>query len=227
MFSRMLVANRGEIAVRAFRAGREAGECTWKEPEPRPAPAHAEALSAGRRGTLNRLLFPRPTRDVEDSCRTYGDLSVLPTGESFYGLRHGAEHTIPLGPGQRVLMGLQAVGEPDERGYRTVMRTVDGQLRPVVVRDQSVASVAAAAEKAECNDPGHVAAPFQDVVTVDVAVGDTVNVGDPVATIEAMRRQAAIAAQASGTVLRVALPRVSPVDGGDLVLVITQEEQAK
>jgi pyruvate carboxylase len=200
---------------------------TWKEPEPTLAPADAAALESDRRSTLNRLLFPGPTRDYDDSVHTYGDLSVLPTGDYFYGLRHNAEHTIPLGPGQRVLMGLQAVGEPDERGYRTVMCTVDGQLRPVVVRDRSIASVAAAAEKADRNDPGHVAAPFQGVVTAGVSVGDTVEVGDPVATIEAMKMEAAIAAPVSGTVVRVALPGVSPVDGGDLVLVIAQEGQQK
>jgi pyruvate carboxylase len=184
------------------------------------APEDAAELRRDRRSTLNRLLFPGPTSDFEDTCHTYGDLSVLPTGDYFYGLRQGAEHTVPLGPGQRVLLGLQAVGEPDERGYRVVMCTVDGQLRPVVVRDRSVASVAAVAEKADQRHPGQVAAPFQGVVTVKASVGDVVKAGDPVATIEAMKMEAAITAPVDGTVSRLAITGVLPVDGGDLLLVI-------
>jgi pyruvate carboxylase len=200
---------------------------THKPANPTLSEADATALGTDRRSTLNRLLFPAPTREYEDSVRAYGDLSVLPTVDFFYGLRQGAEHTVPLGPGQRVLMGLQAVGDPDERGYRTVMCTVDGQLRPVVVRDRSVAAVAAAAEKADRSNPGHVAAPFQGTVTVTVAVGDVVRAGDPVATIEAMKMEAAIAAPTDGTVARVAIAGVSPVDGGDLLLVVAPGEQTR
>jgi pyruvate carboxylase len=107
------------------------------------------------------------------------------------------------------------------------MCTVDGQLRPVVVRDRSVAAVAAVAEKADRNHPGHVAAPFQGTVTVTVALGDTVKAGDPVATIEAMKMEAAIASPTDGTVARVAIPGVSPVDGGDLLLVVDATEQTR
>jgi pyruvate carboxylase len=184
------------------------------------APADAAGLQHDRRGTLNRLLFPGPSRDFEEGRRTFGDLSILPTGDYFYGLVPGTEHVVPLGPGQRVILGIQAIGDPDERGYRVVMCTVDGQLRPVAVRDRSVASVAAVAEKADRARPGHVAAPFQGVVTVNVAAGDHVEAGAAVATIEAMKMEAAITAPVSGVVSRVALAGVSPVDGGDLVLVI-------
>ena len=188
------------------------------------APADLERLRTEPRTTLNQLLFPGPSRDFEDLRGSFGDVSVLPTVDYFYGLRQGAEHVIDLGPGQRVLVGLQAVGQPDERGYRVVMCTVDGQLRPVTVRDRSVASVAAAAEKADRTDPGQVAAPFQGVVTVTVEVGDTVKTGDPVATIEAMKMEAAITAPLDGTVSRVVVSSVSPVDGGDLLLVVDPRE---
>jgi pyruvate carboxylase len=104
------------------------------------------------------------------------------------------------------------------------MCTVDGQLRPVTVRDRSVASVAAAAERADRRDPGQVAAPFQGVVTVTVEAGDTVKAGDPVATIEAMKMEASITAPLDGTVTRVAVSGVSPVDGGDLLLVLAPED---
>ena len=60
---------------------------------------------------------------------------------------------------------------------RTVMATLNGQLRPVPVRDASVAADVQAAEKADRGNPGHVAAPFAGVVTLAVAEGDEVAAG--------------------------------------------------
>ncbi len=47
------------------------------------------------------------------------------------------------------------------------MATLNGQLRPIQVRDRSVAVDVPAKEKADKNNPEHVAAPFAGVVTVD------------------------------------------------------------
>jgi len=177
-------------------------------------------LAADRRTTLNRLLFPGPTKDFTESRERFGDVSVLPTTDYLYGLVAGEEHRIDLAEGRHLLVGLQAIGEPDERGFRMVMTTVDGQLKPVSVRDRSVSAEVAAAEKADPADPGHVGAPFQGVVTPVVAVGDEVSAGDTVATIEAMKMEAAITAPRDGVVQRVALPGTQAVEGGDLVVVL-------
>lgn len=120
-----------------------------------------------------------------------------------------------------LLIGLQAISEPDERGMRTVMCILNGQLRPVEVRDRSVASEVPVAEKADRTKPGHVAAPFAGVVTVGVAEGEQVTAGQTVATIEAMKMEAAITAPADGTVARVAVARTAQVEGGDLLVVLS------
>ena len=130
--------------------------------------------SRTRRATLNELLFPGPTREFLEARETYGDVSVLPTIDYLYGLRHGEEHEVTLEEGKTIILGLQAISEPDERGYRSVMATINGQLRPISVRDRAVASEVAAAEKADPSKPGQVAAPFQGVVTTVVAEGDKV-----------------------------------------------------
>jgi pyruvate carboxylase len=58
------------------------------------------------------------------------------------------------------------------------------------------------------------------VVTVVVAEGDEVEAGATVATIEAMKMEAAITAPVAGMVQRLALGAIQQVEGGDLVLVI-------
>ncbi len=177
-------------------------------------------LASARRRTLNELLFPGPTKEFAESRERYGDTSVLPTIDYLYGLRSGDEHEIDLEPGVRLLFGLQAIGDPDERGYRTVMATINGQIRPISVRDTHVASEVPATEKADPADPSQVAAPFQGVVTIAVAKGDEVAAGDVVATIEAMKMEASITAPQAGTVSRIALSGTQSVEGGDLILVL-------
>jgi len=175
-------------------------------------------LRDDRRATLNTLLFPGSATTFAESREKYGDLSVLPTVDYLYGLRKGEEHAVDLSEGKRLLLGLQAVGDADERGIRTVMCTINGQLRPVTVRDRSVEADAPAQEKADPAKQGHVAAPFDGVVTVVVREGDRVAAGDTVATIEAMKMEASITAPVDGTVARVPLRESQQVEGGDLVL---------
>ena len=127
-----------------------------------------------RQAELNRLLFPGPTKEFDAHRELYGDTSSLSANQFFYGLRHGDEHRVTLERGVELLIGLEAISEPDERGMRTVMCILNGQLRPVVVRDRSIASEVPAAEKADRSNPDHVAAPFAGVVTVAVESGDKV-----------------------------------------------------
>ncbi|MEZ0366713.1 pyruvate carboxylase [Mycobacterium sp. pUA109] len=187
--------------------------------------AEDEAIlaSAGpkRQATLNRLLFPGPTKEFEAHRELYGDTSQLSANQFFYGLRHGEEHRVQLERGVELLIGLEAISEPDERGMRTVMCIINGQLRPVLVRDRSIASSVPVAEKADRTNPGHIAAPFAGVVTVGVAEGDAVEAGQTIATIEAMKMEAAITAPAAGTVARVAVSATAQVEGGDLLVVVS------
>ena len=179
-----------------------------------------DGLASSRRRTLNELLFPAPSAAFAESREKYGDTSVLPTIDYLYGLRAGDEHVIELEPGKTVLFGLQAIGDPDERGYRSVMALINGQIRPISIRDTHVAADVPATEKADPNDPAQVAAPFQGVVTLNVEQGDEVAAGDVVATIEAMKMEASITAPQAGTVSRVTLSGTQSVEGGDLILVL-------
>ncbi|MGI5404598.1 pyruvate carboxylase [Streptomyces sp. CA-135486] len=206
----------------------------WPEPfrtralQGRPPEAKAPTLSAedrrslqdAPRATLNRLLFPGPTKEFDTHREAYGDTSVLRTQDFFYGLEPETEHTVTLEPGVTLLIELEAISEADERGFRTVVATLNGQLRPVAVRDKSIATEVKAAEKAERGNDRHVAAPFAGVVTLQVEEGASVSVGQTVATIEAMKMEASITAQRAGTVQRLAIGRIQQVEAGDLLIEI-------
>ncbi len=177
-------------------------------------------LASDARGTLNRLLFPGPTRDFLAAHERYGDVSVLGTRSFLHGIDVGTEYDIELDRGKKLIIGLQSISEADERGFRTVMCTVNGQLRPVTVRDTSITVDVKVAERADPGLPGHVAAPFAGVVSLVVAEGDVLEAGATVATIEAMKMEAAITSPVAGTVLRVAIGSAQQVEGGDLLVVV-------
>ena len=171
-----------------------------------------------RRALLNELLFPGPTRDFLDVRENYGDISVIKTRDYLYGLRPGEESVIEVEAGVSLYVSLETISDPDDHGMRTVMVSLNGQMRPVMVRDRAVQAVVTQTEKADPANPRHIAAPFSGVVTLGVAAGDAVAQGGVVATIEAMKMEAAISSPMAGIVARVAIPKTQQVEAGDLLV---------
>ena len=201
-----------ELALRRTMSHRAVGADRREEPLP---PAGPE-----RRAALSKLMFPGPWRDQQEAREQYGDVSVIPTLPFFYGLKEEDEHAIDLEPGVRLVFELEAIGEPDDHGMRTVMTRLNGQLRPIDVRDGSIQVTSAAVERADPKDPGHVAAPLAGIVTVQVKAEAEVAEGDPVAVIEAMKMESTISAPLAGRVTRIAAATGSRLEQGDLILVL-------
>jgi pyruvate carboxylase len=97
---------------------------------------------------------------------------------------------------------------------------VNGQLRPIDVRDESVEAPTAKVERADPSDSTHVAAPLTGVVTLRVEVGDEVEAGAPLAVLEAMKMESTVTAPSGGTVKRVPVPSGTRLEQGDLIAVV-------
>ncbi|MGA1783753.1 MAG: pyruvate carboxylase [Pontimonas sp.] len=173
-----------------------------------------------RQALLNELLFPAPTKEFLANREQYGDLSVIDTLDYLYGLRVGEETIVSVEEGVDLYVELEAISDVDDRGMRTVLASLNGHTRPLTVPDRSVSVDIPTAEKADPTQPGHVQAPFAGVTTLKVQVGDSVEAGAVVATIEAMKMEAAITANVSGVVERLATAQTQAVEAGDLLVVI-------
>ena len=181
----------------------------------------AGLASDDRRATLNRLLFPVPAAARAEQRERFGDLSVLPSTLFWYGLdTTGEDIAVGLGKGLRVLLALEAIGEPDDDGMRRVIFRVNGHGRSIDTRDLAVASDRPLAEKIDPTRPGHVGAPFRGVVNVSVAVGDEVRAGDAVAAIEAMKMESSISSPIDGRIERIVTVPGASLEPGDLILEI-------
>ena len=164
-----------------------------------PAQDLSEADSAGARrvrprpsGNPQPAAVPRPDKGIRGPSGTVRRHLGLSANQFFYGLRYGEEHRVELEPGHELIIGLEAISDADEKGMRTVMCVLNGQLRPVAVRDRSVDAEVPSAEKADRTNPNHIAAPFAGVVSLSVGVGDVVAAGAAIGTIEAMKMEATI-----------------------------------
>ncbi len=173
-----------------------------------------------RRSTVTELLLPDPAADFLAVTSAHGEVWRLPSTVFFYGLSPDEEVAIDLEPGKQLLIDLEAVTDADDRGIRTLWCRVNGQPRPIEVRDRRIDSLRPSREQADTDQPGDVAAPMTGVVSISVGEDVEVAAGDVVAVIEAMKMESRITAPMAGRVTRIVAPSGTKLEPGDLVLEI-------
>jgi len=186
------------------------------------AEAEMPGVSVDDEDLCSYLLYPKVYLDYMGRRRNFGPVRVLPTPTFFYGMEPGEEVHVDLRAGVTLIVRLQAISEPDDKGEVKLFFELNGQPRTIRVADRRLATAGARAEKAEDGNPAHVAAPMPGVVgTVAVAQGQAVKAGDVLLTLEAMKMETAITAERPGTVERVVAAAGTQVDAKDLLLVLT------
>ena len=165
------------------------------------------------------LMYPKVFLDYMGRHRDYGPVRVLPTLTYFYGMEEGEEVAIELEAGKTLVLRPQTVSTTNEDGEVKVFFELNGQPRVIRVPDRSAAASANAHPKADPDNQGHVAAPLPGVVaSMNVSAGQTVEAGDVLLSIEAMKMETAIHAEAGGVIARVVTPAGSQVDAKDLLV---------
>lgn len=170
---------------------------------------------------LSYLLFPPVFVDFAEHERQYGDTSVIPTKNFFYGLRPGEEIAVEIEEGKTLIIRYLTVGEVREDGTRTVFFELNGQPREVRIVDRAVEATQPRPPKADPDDPDHVAAPMPGkVATVAVKAGQAVKAGERLLWIEAMKMETAIYSPRDSTVRDVLVKPGSIVEARDLLIVL-------
>ena len=170
---------------------------------------------------ISYALYPKVVRDYLDFCQQHGDTSVLDTETFLYGLEPDREVTISIEPGKSLIIKRTAVGELRQDQTRQVHFMINGQPRAVVVKDLSVASDAPARPRVDPTNPGHVGAPRPGkLLSVAVALGDSVAEGQPLGVVEAMKLETTVRAPTAGKVAEVLAAPGERVEAGDLIFVI-------
>ncbi len=172
------------------------------------------------------LMYPKVFTDFATASENYGPVSVLPTPVYFYGMEPEDEIFVEIERGKTLVIRCLAVGEVDEKGMVTVFFELNGQPRRVKVPDRAHgASALAARRKAEPGNEAHVGAPMPGVVsTLGVAPGQSVQAGDVLLSIEAMKMETALHAERDGTIVEVLVKAGDQIDAKDLLVVFENDE---
>jgi pyruvate carboxylase len=170
---------------------------------------------------VSALMYPKVFAEYVADRNAFGNVSVLPTHTFLYGMESGEEISFELERGKTLIVRFVTVSDVHDDGTRTVFFELNGQPRSVRVRDKSRGVVQEAARKADPANPNHVGAPMPGAVaTIAVAVGQRVERGDVLVTLEAMKMEAAVRADRDGEVIEVAVRPGQPVDAKDLLVVL-------
>ncbi|MCI0465829.1 MAG: pyruvate carboxylase [Beijerinckiaceae bacterium] len=165
------------------------------------------------------LMYPKVFTEFAATIRRYGPVHALPTPVFFYGMQPGTEVLIEIEPGKTLVLVLMTISEADEEGKVKVFFELNGQPRVVFVQDRSAAVTAAARRKAEDGNPSHVAAPMPgSVSTVAVRLGQEIEAGDVVATLEAMKMETVLHAPRGGKIAEILVAPGQQIDARDLLM---------
>ncbi|MAV82457.1 MAG: pyruvate carboxylase [Pelagibacteraceae bacterium] len=171
--------------------------------------------------TLSYIFFPEVFDDYMKHKKRFGDTSVIPTPNYFFGLKAGEEIYISLEPGKTLVIRYFTQSEPNEKGYRTVYFELNGQPRSVDVKDNSISVNDIEKEMADTSKDEHVAAPIPGLL-VDVAVtqGIKVQKGSKLCTIEAMKMETVIYSDRSGKIEKLNVKAGDNIEANQLLMVI-------
>lgn len=172
------------------------------------------------REVVQWLLYPRVFEDFAAHQLKYGEVSILPTPNFFYGLEPGEEIAVDIEQGKTLIIKFLTIGNPHADGTRTVFFELNGQPREVTIVDKSVETDAVKAVKADPGNSHHVGSTMPGmVVAVAVKPGDNVKKGQKLLTLEAMKMETMINAEKDGKIAEVLVRSGSQVDTGDLLVV--------
>lgn len=167
------------------------------------------------------LLYPKVFIDYAQTQRLFGDLTGLPTTAFFYGMVVGQEMNITMGRGKSQIVRYLGSSDPHDDNHRTVFFELNGQPRSIKVGDGASAQLRPPQPKAERDNLRHLGAPMPGIISqIMVKVGDRLARGDALMTLEAMKMQTAIRAEADGTLVALSVHLGQQVDAKDLLAVV-------
>jgi len=165
------------------------------------------------------LMYPKVFLDYVKTQDKYGPTAVLPTPVYFYGLDQGEEIFAEIERGKTMVINYLGRAETNEKGQVRVFFDLNGQPRTITVPDRLKVGEVVVRAKAALGDAKQVGAPMPGVISgLQIKVGDKVTAGDVLLSIEAMKMETAIHAEADGVVAEVTVKQGDQIDAKDLLV---------
>ncbi|XP_026331832.1 pyruvate carboxylase, mitochondrial-like [Hyposmocoma kahamanoa] len=171
---------------------------------------------------MSAAMYPKVTEDYLKNRDKYGPVKYLDTKTFFIGPALGKLMEVPIERGKTIdVKALSVSDEISVTGEREVFFEINGQLRSVMIRDETASKSLKIHPKAVKENPNHVGAPMPGtVIAVKVKVGDKIEKGTPIVVLSAMKMEVAVQAPKGGTVASIAVTVGQKLDGDDLICTI-------
>jgi pyruvate carboxylase len=165
------------------------------------------------------LMYPKVFTDFVRTQDRYGPTEALPTPVYFYGLKEGEELFVEIEKGKTLVVQYLGRAETNEKGEVRVFFDINGQPRTITVPDRLKAGEIVLRAKAALGDPKQLGAPMPGVISsVAIKQGQKVTAGDVLCSIEAMKMETAIHAEADGVIAEVLVKPGDQIDAKDLLV---------
>jgi len=176
---------------------------------------------------VSYALYEKVFTDYTDFVQQHGDVSVIDTPTFFFGMKPNDERAITIEAGKTLIVKLLAVGNVEADGTREVFFELNGRRRYFNILDKNSGIEIITNERADLENPNHIAAPMSGVVVkLHCKEGDVLNAGDRIMVTEAMKMLNVITTPKTGKVARLLFKDGHDVNAGDLVAEIVDTDEA-
>lgn len=164
------------------------------------------------------LMYPKVFMEFMQHKQKYGAVSNIPSTAFFYGLKENEAVEVPLEKGKILEIKLLAQSQA-KNGNIDLFIELNGQLRLLQIPQSGQVSEQSRTQ-AETGNAQHVGAPMPGMIsTVAVKTGQKVEKGETLFTVEAMKMELAVKAEADCIIQDILLNSGQSVKTMDLVMV--------
>ncbi|XP_069821355.1 pyruvate carboxylase, mitochondrial [Dendropsophus ebraccatus] len=170
---------------------------------------------------MSAAMYPKVFEEYKDFSTQFGPVECLNTRLFLEGPKIAEEFEVELERGKTLHIKALALGDLNKAGQREVFFELNGQLRSVLVKDTKAMKEMHFHPKALKDVKGQIGAPMPGkVIDIKVKEGETVEKGQPLCVLSAMKMETLVNSPVSGTVKKIYVKPDMHLEGEDLVLEI-------
>ncbi|KAG8563517.1 hypothetical protein GDO81_016111 [Engystomops pustulosus] len=170
---------------------------------------------------MSAAMYPKVFEEYKDFSTQFGPVECLNTRLFLDGPKIAEEFEVELERGKTLHIKALALGDLNKAGQREVFFELNGQLRSVLVKDTQAMKEMHFHPKALKDVKGQIGAPMPGkVIDIKVKEGETIEKGQPLCVLSAMKMETLVNSPVSGTVKKIYVKPDMHLEGEDLVLEI-------
>ncbi|XP_066438591.1 pyruvate carboxylase, mitochondrial isoform X1 [Eleutherodactylus coqui] len=170
---------------------------------------------------MSAAMYPKVFEEYKDFSTQFGPVECLNTRLFLEGPKIAEEFEVELERGKTLHIKALALGDLNKAGQREVFFELNGQLRSVLVKDTQAMKEMHFHPKALKDVKGQIGAPMPGkVIDIKVKEGETIEKGQPLCVLSAMKMETLVNSPVSGTVKKIYVKPDMHLEGEDLVLEI-------